>query len=87
MKITEYQSVYISRNYSSTGSVYLYNRLIESSEQLCMDKTDPWTFALVQYGVEYFIISAEQSSSFFLSNMKVKGLYNSWIFCRILKSE
>ncbi|XP_028403343.1 pentatricopeptide repeat domain-containing protein 3, mitochondrial-like isoform X2 [Dendronephthya gigantea] len=27
------------------GSVFLYNRLIESSEQLCSDETDPWTFS------------------------------------------
>ena len=32
-----------------SGNVFLYNRLIENSEQLCMDKTDPWTFAQVQY--------------------------------------
>lgn len=30
---------------SLKGNVFLYNRLIENSEQLCMDKTDPWTFA------------------------------------------
>lgn len=35
--------------YSLLGSVFLYNQLIENSEQLCMDKMDPWTYAQVNF--------------------------------------